>query len=258
MTPLIKSLLILDDEQDELDLLSQLLRPNLPGSIVTTKYPTQAIQLAQDQCFDIILLDVTLNYAGSQFGGLEVYKALLNRYGNSSLIAYSQYVTDELLQRYNLPFNFVEKGENHLQWASKLTEELVAVRKRQSCFVAMPFGKSYDGVFAAISACIEAAGYRCVRVDQQSFTRSIIDKMFHEIKKCKFVIFVATGHNPNVFLEAGYAVAMNKEVITIADELDRLPFDVRDRRAIVYGDDPTSLGNSLMQMMGSLTTVTET
>jgi nucleoside 2-deoxyribosyltransferase len=89
-------------------------------------------------------------------------------------------------------------------------------------------------------------------------TRSIIDKMFDEIKKSKFVIFVATGHNPNVFFEAGYAVAMNKEVITIADALDRLPFDVRDRRAIVYGADPTSLSDSLSEMLGSLTAVPET
>jgi len=249
----IKSILILDDEQEALDLLAHLLRPHTAAKLVCTRFPTQAIQLANKHCFDIILLDATLNYNGSQFGGLEVYKTLNGRYGHSSLVCYSQYITDELLQRYGLPFNFVEKQANQVVWVEKLATELSEFRTRQSCFVAMPFGHDYDDLFEIIRSCIECAGYRCVRIDEQAFTKSVVEKIFEEIRKSMLVVFVACGSNPNVFYEAGYALALEKEVVTVTDQFDHLPFDIRDRNAIAYGTAPSSLKVTLTAKLNTLT-----
>ena len=69
-----------------------------------------------------------MNYAGSQFGGLEVYKSLFNRYGDSSLVAYSQFVSDELVRQYDFRFNFIEKGTNALEFLERVLQEIKALR----------------------------------------------------------------------------------------------------------------------------------
>jgi CheY-like chemotaxis protein len=252
----LKSILILDDEQEPLDFLSLLLKQHVSGRIVPTRFPTQAIQLARDNCFEIVLLDVTFSFNGSQFGGLEVYKSLLDRYGDSSLVVYSHYITDELLQRYNMPFNFVEKPTDILHWIPHFVEDLTRYRGRQSCFVAMPFGRAFDALFEIIRGCVESAGYQCARIDRQVFTDSIVERIFREIRKAKLVVFVATGANANVFYEAGYAAALGKEIITVTDSHSVLPFDVRDRNAISYGSDPMALIGPLTNILGSITDVT--
>jgi CheY-like chemotaxis protein len=250
------SILILDDDRAALDLLCHFLQQRTRAKIVSARFPTQAIQLASDYCFDFILVDVTIDYNGTQFGGLEVYRALLGRYGNSSMLAYSQYITDELLQRYSLPFNFIEKDTNLVEWVPRLENEFTRLRASQSCFVAMPFHPDLEPIFEAIRSSVESAGYKVVRVDQAAFTKSIVDLIFDEIRRSKFVIFVATQANPNVFFEAGFAIAHGKEVITLTDEFSKLPFDIRDRNAIAYGRNMSDLVNKLGARLAALTKVT--
>lgn len=203
----------------------------------------------------MVLLDVTISYNGTQFGGLEVYKMLTHRYGASSILAYSSYITDDLLKNYGLSLNFLEKDIDMFKWAPKLSAELRALRKQQSCFVAMPFDPAYTELFRTIKSCVEAQGYQCVRIDFQAFTKSIVEKIYEEIKRAKLVIFVAAGQNPNVFYEAGYAIALEKEVVTITDTFGKLPFDVRDRSALAYGSDYKSFKRSLSQRLSSLTNI---
>jgi hypothetical protein len=249
------SILILDDDRTSLDLITHFLGTKLSTKLVTTRFPTHAIQLASDSCFDLVLVDVTIDYNGTQFGGLEVYKALHSRYGNSSILAYSQYITDDLIQRYGLPFNFIEKDINLVEWIPKLVEQSEKLRNQQTCFIAMPFGPEFAEVFQAISISVAAAGYRPIRIDGQIFTRSIVDLIYEEIRRAKLVIFVATARNPNVFYEAGFAVALHKEVITVTDELSQLPFDIRDRSAIAYGKDMDLLQMALQEKLIGLTKV---
>jgi CheY-like chemotaxis protein len=249
----IKSLLILDDDQEMLDLVENLVKPILNTNSITTRFPTRAIQLAEQLYFDFVLLDVTISYNGSQFGGLDVYKILRQRYGDASIIAYSQYINDELLQRYGLPFNFSEKDTNMVLWVKRLTEEMLKLRNQQTCFVAMPFGSKYRELYRAIRLSVEGSGYRCIRIDERAFTQSIVTKIFTEIKKAKLIIFVATDKNPNVYFEAGYAVALGKEVITVTDKFENLPFDIRDRNAVSYVDDPKTLQSVLIERLSSLT-----
>jgi CheY-like chemotaxis protein len=251
----IRTVLILDDEQANLDLITHLLKPHIAADFVCTRYPSRAIQLAHEHCFDVLLLDVTINYRGTPYGGLEVYKALDVRYGQSSILAYSQYIEDDLLERYGLQLNFSERDANVLRWAEKLTLELRQLRSRQTCFVAMPFGSVFEPLYTVIKSRVELAGYQCVRVDKQVFTKSIVDKIFEEIRKAKLVVFVATSQNPNVFYEAGYAMALDKEIIAITDDYSNLPFDIRDRSTLRYGSDVNSLEMPLQEKLSLITTI---
>src|ERR1051326_4661711 len=138
----IESVLLVDDDEDSLELYAHLLKERIKAEIVTTRYPSKALKLSADHLFDLVVIDVTIDYNGTPFGGLELYKSLMRKYGNSSLIAYSQYITDELLKQYDYDFNFIERGTNPIKFIDKLVPMMDSLRKKQVCFVAMPFAKS--------------------------------------------------------------------------------------------------------------------
>ena len=50
----------------------------------------------------------------------------------------------------------------------------------------------------------------------------------------ELVIADLTGLNPNVFFEVGYRFALEKDIIFIAEEGTKIPFDVSTRRAYSY------------------------
>lgn len=228
----IKSILVVDDDKDTLEMIRDLLAKEIKAKIMVTQFPTQAATAAHRQFFDVILIDVTINYRGTPFGGLELYGSLLGRYGTSSLLAYSQYITDDLLKQYPFAANFVDKHTNPVKFTRDLLGKISALRAQQTCFVAMPFAGKYDAIYGVIENAI--TGFQPLRVDQQNFTKSIVERIFNEIRNAKLVVFLATDKNPNAFYECGYAVALDKEVLTITDTHDNLPFDIRDRNAIAY------------------------
>lgn len=251
----LKSILLVDDEKDNLDMLSELMKRSNTANIVTCQFPSQAIILAERNVFDIILIDVTIDYLGTPFGGLDLYKLLLPRYGRNSLIAYSQFITDDLLKSYNYDFHFVEKGTNIVKFVEVINKKMQDIRKRQSCFVAMPFSNSYDNLFQEINKSIQNAQYQCLRIDTQVFTKSIIERIFSGIAESKVVVFVSNDRNPNAFYECGYADALNKEIVTITDYYTNLPFDIRDKNSIEYGNDLDKLKKQLTKRLIDLSIV---
>jgi CheY-like chemotaxis protein len=253
----IKSVLLVDDDADALEMYSELLKQRGIPTVIKTRYPSHAAKLAHQRFFDMVVVDVTMNYNGTMFGGLELYKALLGRFGDSSIIAYSQFITDELLKQYEYDFNFLEKSTNPSKFIDELLQAMVAARKRQTCFVAMSFDPKHSRLYRTVEKCVHSAGYDCVRIDQVQFTDSIIKRIFDGISKSKFVIFLAADRNPNAYYECGYAVALKKEVITLTDKHSNLPFDIRDRQAIAYGADLNKLGSELDKKLARFTEVAD-
>jgi CheY-like chemotaxis protein len=252
----LKSILIIDDDGPSLEVYCHLLRERTNAKVVSAKYPSVGLKLAEKQFFDFVLVDVTMNFRGSMFGGLEVYKALLPRYGAASIIVYSQFVTDELLKEFDFGnFNFYEKGSSHMVFIEEVIRVMQDLRKRQFCFVALPFAPQYEPIFQCISECSISCGFLCQRIDQASFNDSIVQRIFEGIRDSKFVVFVASGKNPNVYYECGYAVALKKEVVTLTDRHENLPFDIRDRQAVAYGDDLENLKVNLLTKLKTLTNV---
>lgn len=250
---IINNILIVDDEEESLKLTSHLLKDKFKNTnIVRTRYPSKAIHLATNNFFDIILIDITINYQGSPFGGLEIYNSLVGRYGGSSIIAYSKFITDDLLKQYHYEFNFIEKGSNSESFIDNLDKMIVSLRRSQKCFVAMPFDSRYRSEYRIVKLCIESNYYTCLRIDREIFNESIVNKIFEEIKDAKIVVFLTIDKNPNVFYEAGFAMALKKEIITLTDSYSNLPFDVRDKNAIAYGRDLKKLQLSLTKKLANL------
>ncbi len=117
--------------------------------------------------------------------------------------------------------------------------------KAGKCFIAMPFAKEFDNVFACIRGAIEGPrlNYSCTRTDELFGGGHIIEDILLGIAECEFVVVDLTGRNPNVFYELGIAhmVKSVDKVILLSQSVDSIPFDLRPFRHIVYQSDDAGL-----------------
>ena len=120
-------------------------------------------------------------------------------------------------------------------WNSKVKFRNVAVKAvKPTCFVIMPFAPEFDEVYQVIREKVEKNGYECVRADQRYLSGSIIEDVLDQVERADLIIADFTGKNANVFYEAGYAKALRKPVVQIAQSVSDLPFDVRRLRTFSY------------------------
>lgn len=83
------------------------------------------------------------------------------------------------------------------------------------CFVAMSFHDSMTGAFELgfLPAIETDSGLRCVRIDREHFTGKISDRMLSDIRQAQLVVADFSLHRPNVYFEAGFALALGRPVI---------------------------------------------
>lgn len=107
---------------------------------------------------------------------------------------------------------------------------------RKFVFVLMPFSRDFEDVYElGIKAAVTECGLVCERVDEQHFTESILERIFANIQRARFIVADVTANNPNVFFEVGYAYALKKPIIFLTrDTAETIPFDLRHNSHIVY------------------------
>jgi hypothetical protein len=64
----------------------------------------------------------------------------------------------------------------------------------------------------------------------------VFEDMKRQLAEAQIVIAEITAPNQNVFYELGYAHALNKPTILMAQRGKELPFDIRSYRVIFYDD----------------------
>lgn len=117
---------------------------------------------------------------------------------------------------------------------------------RLFAFVLMPFGPEFDDLYRlGIKETAFNLNVIAERVDEQTFSETILDRIYRQIETCDFVIADMTGRNPNVFYEVGYAHAKKKPVTLITKEASDIPFDLKHHRHLIYGDKITDLRDKL-------------
>lgn len=236
------SILLLDDNPDLVRYYGKRLKRYAGLHLTSETNSLRARALAQRQLFDVLVIDAKLEYRGFEFGGLRLADDLRSRYGANSTVIISRYITASFAQVSELSCEFMEKGTGSgSRFENDLCRKLRQMQSRQYVFVAMPFTGETPGLFQHIRRGVAAAGLRCVRVDRVQHTRPIQELVFELVEKSKLVIFVADGGNPNAYYEAGFADAMHKEVMLVARSVADLPFDVSNRNALVYGNNPRTL-----------------
>ena len=102
-------------------------------------------------------------------------------------------------------------------------------------FVAMPHAEQYSDVWdiAIQDACVESE-IVCERVKEDAYVGDIVQEIRKRVNECHGFLAVLNGANPNVFLELGYAWALEKPTVLIVDAVEKLPFDVQGQRCLVY------------------------
>lgn len=119
---------------------------------------------------------------------------------------------------------------------------------RPLCFVLMPFGKKpaagaggamidFDAVYQDyIRPAIEGAGLEPIKADEEMTGGAIHKPMFERLNLCEFAVADLTNANANVFYALGlrHAVKPATTVLTFAEGMGQLPFDVTPLRALPY------------------------
>lgn len=108
--------------------------------------------------------------------------------------------------------------------------------KKPFVFVLMPFKKAFDDIYKlGIKAACEEAGCECERVDEQKFTKFILDQVYEQIAKADFLVAELSEPNINVYYEVGYAHSFQgKIVILVAQKEEQIPFDLKYYPFIIY------------------------
>jgi hypothetical protein len=126
--------------------------------------------------------------------------------------------------------------------------------RKKSVFVAIPFVDDFEDVYQfGIYATIRRCGYICEKVDDSVFAGSIVDRIMDGIRSAEFVVADLTLEKPNVYLEVGYAWGINKPVLLVAREGQRLHFDLSHHKCIFYktiGKLAESLEKTVLAMFG--------
>lgn len=120
-----------------------------------------------------------------------------------------------------------------------IIDNIRVLRKRPTAFAIMKFEKDFDDLYnnVIVPKCMEY-GYEPIRADRIYTSSSIIQDIITEISDASVIIADITMDNPNVFYELGYAHALNKPTILLADVDKRksLPFDLSGFRTILYSN----------------------
>ena len=100
----------------------------------------------------------------------------------------------------------------------------------------MPFSENFTDVYKfGIRPACEDAGAHCERVDEQTYTENMLERIYNQISKADIIVSDMTGQNPNVFYETGYAHALGKTTVLLTQRADDIPFDLKHAPHIIYG-----------------------
>ena len=106
---------------------------------------------------------------------------------------------------------------------------------RPKAFVVMQFSEPYNDVYYdVIKKVCDELNIEVNRIDEAGGPGIIISDISREINESHLIIADITPRNPNVFYEVGYAHALGKPTILIAEKGTDLPFDVSPFRTLFY------------------------
>jgi hypothetical protein len=117
-------------------------------------------------------------------------------------------------------------------------------KDKPTCFVIQSFdGGKYDRRYKeTVRPALIKANVDPQRADEILGLNPVIDKIETAIEAASICIAEVSEDNPNVWLELGYALALDRPTVILCDKSirTRLPFDVQHRPIIFYRTDSRS------------------
>jgi hypothetical protein len=102
-------------------------------------------------------------------------------------------------------------------------------------FVVMQFSEAYNALYREVVMPVcELEGVQAIRADEVYGPGLIIQDIERQLIEAQIVIAEISPTNANVYYEVGYAHALKKQTILIADTTSKLPFDVSGFRTLFY------------------------
>jgi len=105
-------------------------------------------------------------------------------------------------------------------------------------FIIMPFRSKWSNYIynELLKPIISEKGLTAQRADEM-MGRNVLQDIWKAIYAARLVIAEITEHNANVYYELGIAHTLGKKAVLLTQNIDAVPFDLRQQRIIVYTDD---------------------
>ncbi|WKZ44279.1 MAG: methyltransferase domain-containing protein [Anaerolineales bacterium] len=116
--------------------------------------------------------------------------------------------------------------------------------KKPLIFVAMSFDDKYYNMFNLIQAIAGDRGVTAVRADEEkTVIKKIRPGIFSKIRDADLIVAEISSGSPNVLYEVGWAHAMGKPTMLLAEKDVSIPFDINDTMVFKYdsGITPSAL-----------------
>jgi hypothetical protein len=206
----------------------------------------------QQRFYDGIVCDILIPFRGVRDGGLLLAREFSAKCPSSCMVLVSQYVTARWVNEFaGLPNHaFVEKNDTVIE---DVVREIGRIARSKYAFVCMPFAPEFADFYeVGIKPVVLDCGFKCLRADELEHNRGILAAIYEQINAAHIIIADMTGRNPNVYYEVGYAHALGKDVILLAQGANELPFDLQGFNHIVYQGRITLLKEKLAQRLKTL------
>ena len=137
----------------------------------------------------------------------------------------------------NLPFP-LPRGQAGI-WALGPTDiefsKFTVLPKRPKLFVIMQFSTPFNELYTDVILPVGTdAGFEVIRADEIAGPGLIIKDIERQIIEAKAIIADITPNNPNVYWAVGYAHAIRKPTVFIAERETKPPFDLSPFRILFY------------------------
>ncbi len=129
----------------------------------------------------------------------------------------------------------LRKIEAVLDLPSLVADALDRPESEARIFVAIPSGNTFEAIYAElIKKPLARLGFQVDRAADLSTANDIMRDIIRGIEDADVVLADLTDRNPNVFYEIGLAHARGRPVIMLTQDLEDIPFDLRQYRTIKY------------------------
>ena len=191
---------------------------------------------------------VSFDYLRTAVGPIKEIASVVNSYqvyskdGNlAGVLFWENYYALQLLNGFlEILSTYMPEEEQFMIISPKLFKGDDYTINDQLCVVIMPFRCSWSSeIYDTFKEA--TTGFTVWRSDEEYRDDVIIQTVWDQINRARFIIADCTEKNPNVFYELGIAHTLGKPVFMCAQNREDFPFDINHIRSFQYGLMPSDI-----------------
>jgi nucleoside 2-deoxyribosyltransferase len=159
---------------------------------------------------------------------------------------------------------YVRKPQNSWIISAEGWKHIESLRKKhlevKQGFIAMSFKPEAESIRNSFKTAIKAAGFMPMVIDEKEHNHQIVPELLMEIERSKFLVLDVTYPNYGAYYEAGYALALGKEVIICCDKkvfsdykYERPHFDIAQTSQIRWNSEEELIERLIKRIKATVT-----